>query len=135
MTLVAGQLRRAAADGAPAAARWIAVRLGVIIPLVRSGVHVFACDSDATLVRDPWPLLTSALGLQSTGEGSKNDQGGDGDIEGFDGDGDGFDGGGDMLADGGDGFEGNAASGEQMLRANGRADSAAAVTDLSLIHI
>ena len=128
MTLVAGQLRRAAAD-APAAARWIAVRLGVIIPLVRSGVHVFACDSDATLVRDPWPLLTSALGLQSMGEGSKHDQGGDGDGDGFDGGGDGFDGGGDMLADGGDGFE--EAQRVESRWPNGHADSAAAVTDSS----
>ena len=128
MTLVAGQLRRAAADGASGCtmdcgASWrdhTARALGRARLCVRLGCN---------LVRDPWPPLTSALGLQSMGEGSKHDQGGDGDGDGFDGGGDGFDGGGgDMLADGGDGFEGSAASGEQMV-ANGHADSAAAVTD------
>ena len=61
---------------AASSARLAAVKLSVLLLLVRSGVHVFACDSDALVLHDPWEALIGVLRLEGGGSGGGG--GGDG---------------------------------------------------------
>ena len=86
--LVAAAARAAAAVGhagdggmptsAPGLLLLAAVRVGVLVRLVDAGLHVFACDADALLVRDPWPAIGLALGLNvlSSSDDDVSDGGG-----------------------------------------------------------
>ena len=56
-----------------------AVRVGVLIRLADAGLHIFACDADSILLRDPWPNLGALLGLAAESEEDDGENDGDGD--------------------------------------------------------